>query len=172
MNKNFHKGIKEITSIKMTHAEKQAMLACITSSTITMNDGSMGKSVKSPWSVYSFGAWIKRNQWSYVVMVILIMFGVGGGLASASMGTLPGSILYPFKVSILEPLKSKLVTSPLAQAVYQATLATERLQEAETLAAQGSLDLPKQQQLSALLTEHTVALGAALDAGNSDTATS
>jgi hypothetical protein len=70
---------------------------------------------------------------------VLILALTSGGVAFAAEGTLPGDVLYPIKVSVLEPAQSTLAVSAEAKANWNRTLAERRLDEATTLAAQGRL---------------------------------
>lgn len=69
----------------------------------------------------------------------LALMLVSGGVAAAAEGTLPGDLLYPIKVAILEPARTSLTFSAAAKASWQRTLAERRLSEAATLAKQGAL---------------------------------
>jgi hypothetical protein len=71
-------------------------------------------------------------------MAILLLVG-GTGVSFAAQNTLPGQPLYAVKVDVTEPLQGAFITSPVAKAEWQNTLAERRLEEATTLAAQNNL---------------------------------
>jgi len=70
---------------------------------------------------------------------LALVLVVGTGTAYAAESALPGDALYTIKVNVEEPIQGALATSPQAKAQWSAELATRRLSEAETLAAQGKL---------------------------------
>jgi hypothetical protein len=74
-------------------------------------------------------------------LLALVLVGVSfDGLAYAAEGTLPGDLLYPVKVNVVEPLQGALIsTAPGAQIQWHMTLAERRLTEASALASEGKL---------------------------------
>ncbi len=136
------KGAEEIRAIKMTTLEKKIILEKVLSSLVGEQP------IKSP---YKFGF----MQYASAFCLLLVL---SGGVVFASGGSLPGNILYPLKVSIVEPIRAALTFSPEAKIQYETGLTTKRLTEAKTLAAEGKLDLPKEQELSALLDIHARAV--------------
>lgn len=77
-----------------------------------------------------------------------------GGTTYAAEGAIPGDLLYPMKVEFNERVKSAVALSSEAEARLQARLAEERLEEAETLAANGRLDADASAALNARLNKH------------------
>lgn len=66
--------------------------------------------------------------------VLLLAFG--GVSTYAAEGALPGTVLYPVKVNVLEPMREFLATSPEAKAKRKVVVAETRLSEVEQLATQ------------------------------------
>ena len=152
-------GIDKIQNIKMTKEEKKLVLENILTSPIAIKE-----SIPSPYSFHSLFSILQRNHFAYYSMTtFLILVLSSGGVAFASQESLPGNILYPVKVSIVEPINSALKFSQEAKAKYESSLATERLIEAETLAYQGKLDASKEKQINNLLTIHTTAVNEAVN---------
>ena len=87
------------------------------------------------------------NLFSGVLAFVLILLVGGGSAAYAAEGSVPGSALYPVKVSVIEPVQGALITSAAGQASWHAKLASRRLEEATTLAAADKLDPAKQEYL-------------------------
>ena len=138
----------------MTDVEKKVMLTKIMAAPAVVESVApsiQAKSIKSPWTVYSFRMWIERNRWSYIAIALLIVLVAGTGVASAAQSSLPGDALYPIKTDVTEPLRVALAPTPEAKAQVEASIATTRLEEAETLAAQGKLDASKQAQIQTSL---------------------
>ncbi len=142
LNKKLTQGIKEIREIKMSAQEKSQVLKNILGSSFHPKTG-----IRSPY-IYA------------LVPALALAFCVV--LVFASNGSLPGGVLYPLKVNVVEPFHSALLVSPVERADYQSSLATERLQEAETLDNQGTLDAPKEDRLNTLLSDHTKAFDRAV----------
>jgi len=148
-----NKGVKEIRNVIMTGEEKKRMLEYILNSSILHQ-----KHTRSPYVVYSFFQKIKERKLVYYGLISCLVLALGGGTVSASYGSLPGNMLYPVKVSVVEPIYSAFMFSTKAKAQYESSLAEKRLIEAETLASQDKLDLLKEEKLNVLLQTHTNAL--------------
>jgi hypothetical protein len=158
-DKKLQIGIEEIRKITMTSDEKKRVFEYVLNSNISSQE----QPIRSPWFIYSFISRIQKNHLAYYVIVPLIIILTSGGVALASEDSLPSSILYPIKVSVVEPILGTLTFSPKARAKYEIYLATERLIEAETLASQGKLDKITEKKLNNLLYNHTIALNKAID---------
>ncbi len=142
LNKKLTQGIKEIREIKMSAEEKSQILKNILGASFQKKKG-----IRSPY-IYA------------LVPTLALAFCLV--LVFASSDSLPGGVLYPLKVNVVEPFHSALLVSPVERADYQSSLATERLQEAETLDNKGTLDAPKEDKLNTLLSNHTKAFDKAV----------
>ena len=71
-----------------------------------------------------------------VLAVVVGLSAIGGGVAMAAEGSLPGDTLYPVKLAV-EDARMGLTSSPEAQVAFALTLADERTEEIEALIAQG-----------------------------------
>ncbi len=91
---------------------------------------------------------IVRRPLAVSALALVLLIASTGSLAYASEGALPGDRLYDVKVGVLEPLRGALTFTPSAQADWQMTLATRRIDEAATLASRGTLSSTTQVQLS------------------------
>ena len=110
---------------------------------------------------------IKRPRIFMPALLITLMLIAGGGTSLAAQGALPGDFLYPIKIDINEEVVSALALSDEAEASLQAKLAKERLEEAETLAANGKLTAELATEVSTNLKSHqekAEALSAKLEA--------
>lgn len=67
--------------------------------------------------------------WLRPTVALALIFMVGGGVASASESSLPGSPLYPLKVRVVEPIQAALTTSPEGRADFEIERASRRLEE-------------------------------------------
>ncbi len=121
--------------------------------------------VPTPYLIPGLQIWIERHRFVGTVMAALLVVVItGSGVALAAEKALPGDALYAVKVAVTEPIRTAMQTSPEAQAAWQSHLASERLDEAEALAATGRLDEPKKQELETLLAQHTAAFEVAVNA--------
>jgi len=99
--------------------------------------------------------------------LFICLFGTGS-TAFAAQGALPGDVLYPIKVRVTEAVQVALATTPEEQASVHAELATVRLAEAQTLAAQGRLTGEVVEQLTQNFSEHTSRVQALAQAASSE----
>lgn len=88
------------------------------------------------------------------VATLLIIILSSGGVAYAAEGSLPGSVLYPVKINVLEPLQVAVAPSPEAKALLQMTFAEQRITEAATLARSGKLSTTTEAELAANFTKN------------------
>src|SRR3989344_6655324 len=142
-------GIDQIREVKMTADEKKKILEKVLGSS-----ASSEQPVRSPYLIYSFFSKLPKKRLAYAFSICLMVV-MGGGSVFASKWSLPGNILYPLKVSVVEPVRGAFIFSPVAKIQYQSDLATERLIEAEILASDNKLDEVKEKKLSSLLENHT-----------------
>lgn len=155
--KELQNGLEDIRKIRMTSEEKKHILQNVLSS------HSVSKQpVLSPWTFFSFTSSFQKNFVYYGVLPILFVFVISGGAVFASQSSLPGDIFYPIKVNLVEPIRVALISSPKEKVVFQASLATERLIEAETLAVNGKLDKSKEEQLNKILEKNTAVFNTAV----------
>lgn len=93
------------------------------------------------------------------IATLLVVTLSSGGVAYAAEGTLPGNVLYPVKINVIEPLQVAFAPSPKAKALLQMTFAEQRITEAATLARNGELSTTTEAELAANFTKN--ATGAA-----------
>jgi len=136
------------SEIRMTHAERSRVHAALRA---RMN----AQPVASPFFV--------RNPFAvrFAFALALILVVGTGSTAFAAEGTLPGDLLYPVKVSIVEPVQGALQVSDTAKARWNAEVATERLNEAQALAARGTLTPAVSDELAANFNQHASAVASA-----------
>ncbi len=96
------------------------------------------RAILSPSSLFSYFK-NSNKKFAYVLASVIILILAGGTAVYASEDSLPGDLLYPIKTKVVEPIKVALATTPAAKADVEASLAVERLKEAETLDQKGKL---------------------------------
>lgn len=123
------KGIRALQEIRISPEEKGAVL------TRLMEHAAQHPAlIVSPWRVY-----VSRFRFHSALASLLIMVLAGGSVVSAAEGALPGDLLYPVKLNVTEPLQGALISGDVSRAHWEAKKTVRRLEEAETLAAQGRL---------------------------------
>ncbi len=147
----------ELTNIKneskklgLTPGEKAAMKARI----FGMPSPAAKAPRQSPY--FMFAHQFMRVRVLAPLAAVLAVFA-GTGTAFAARGALPGDALYAVKVSVNETVEVALATTPVAKAQVQAKLAQRRIEEAEALAAQGSLTSGTSEKLAASFETHAQA---------------
>ena len=157
-NPKFTHAVQQIRNVTMTASEKKAMLARIAASATAPG---YSQPVRSPWTLFSFG-WVTQQPWVVAVAVCLIIVGAGGVSLSAERA-LPGSVLYPIKVSVNESVRDRLAQTPESQALWSAAKSERRINEAAALAVTDGLDQATQERLQVRLSMHTQELVQVLD---------
>lgn len=110
---------------------------------------------------------IKLPRLFMPALLIALILVAGGGTSLAAQNSLPGEFLYPLKIELNEEIVSALAVSDESEASLQAKLTKERLEEAEALAANGTLTAELAADISTRLKTHqekAEALSAKLEA--------
>ncbi len=136
-DETLQKGIAGLKKIRLSPAEKAAVFA-----RLSAHMEAHPPLIVSPWRVY-----VSRFSSRYAIAALLLVVLTGGSAAYASEGALPGDLLYPVKLYVMEPATSAMTFGAVPQARWEAQVALRRLQEAETLAAQGRLTIADVQTL-------------------------
>ncbi len=148
---------KATEQIRMTDSEKSAMRFSV--------QQEIAPSSPAPISTPSPYVWMfAPRSLAMLSVALLVIFSTGS--AYASEGSLPGTPLYSVKTKIVEPLKVALAPTVQAKAEANASIARVRVQEAQTLAARGSLTPEVVQQISDSYNTHAkaaLALAADID---------
>lgn len=87
-------------------------------------------------------------------ILLIISVLVGGGVTIGAEKALPGDTLYPVKVGLNEEVRGWLSVSEESKANWEIKRAQRRLEEAETLAEDGSLDLEARGNIEANFEAH------------------
>ncbi|MDB5224732.1 MAG: hypothetical protein JWO43_354 [Candidatus Adlerbacteria bacterium] len=90
----------------------------------------------------------------FILIALFLAAFVGGGISTAASHSLPGELLYVFKVGVNERVTSLIAVTPMSKAQWHVEEVQARLAEAAQLAAQGKLDSTTQAQLSADFDQH------------------
>jgi hypothetical protein len=89
-----------------------------------------------------------------VLAGLLLFVMVGGGTVSAAAGSLPGDTLYGVKLSINEKVEMLMAQDTSSKAALEVRLAERRVEEAQSLAAEGRLESAVAESLGASVEAH------------------
>lgn len=117
--------------------------------------------VRSPFSYASFMVPVRSLYAGALALVLVVAGGTQASLAS--VGSVPGDILYPLKVSVSEPLAFVLTPSTEGKAVLAAEFASRRVDEAVALSSVGKLDEQTADDLAARFDTHVDVLAKETD---------
>jgi hypothetical protein len=143
-NKFIRSGIKSLQNISLHPDEKQEVLSHLLAHAEAHPPLAPRKSfiqdvLASPYqAIFAF-------KYEYAIASAVIILVAGGAVTSASENALPGDLLYPIKIGVTEPLRGMLVVGDVANARWEVEKTVRRLEEVETLAAQGRLTEPSLQ---------------------------
>ncbi len=107
---------------------------------------------KSPYITVSHYHWFSARFMTAMAAVMIVV--LGGGTVYAAQGALPGDTLYTVKVSVAEPVRAALAFSDEAKLSVHTDIAEERLEEAQSLAAEGRLSVQAAAQIESSLETH------------------
>ncbi len=150
MNKFFTTLKNEAKKHNLSKNEKQLLRTHILSTVYAAPK--VAQAVKSPYT-----SLLPRLA---VPTMVLLVAALGGGTVFAAQGTLPGDVLYPMKIQVNERLEGVLAVSDTAKIVFNTKLAQRRLEEAESLAAQGELTATTSRELQKNFDEHALRVDA------------
>lgn len=129
MEKEMKKFLAPLKDIRLTPAERDRMLAAILSTPPPQR----------------FSLLFSMKQMAAVCSAFVLI--AGSSVTYAAEGALPGDRLYPVK-KVTEDLRTTIRVNAKARAEWNATLAARRLEEGETLAAQGRLSAEAEAELT------------------------
>lgn len=99
-------------------------------------------------------SWFSLAIVRYAVAPALIVFVIVGGVTGASASTLPGDMLYPVKVSVLEEVRGLLHRNTENRLSYEQQRVEKRLAELAELDGSGELNSEKEVQALVYLDRH------------------
>ena len=94
----------------------------------------------------------------FIAIALLIAATFGGGVSLAANQALPGDALYGFKIHINENVGQALSLGSEERANFDISAVEKRLEEAQKLAAQGSLNTDAQAKINSNFEAHAAAI--------------
>ncbi|PIR85741.1 hypothetical protein COU14_02700 [Candidatus Kaiserbacteria bacterium CG10_big_fil_rev_8_21_14_0_10_44_10] len=132
----FNKSAELLKGVRLTEAEKSAMLSNIYQTKIAPEPST----VASP---FVFSSMFMRDR-VMVALASFVLILTGGGYAAA--GSLPGDPLYGIKVNVLEPLALGLTFDETAKNEYKIELLQRRVTELQTLKLKADINLASEEE--------------------------
>lgn len=132
---NTLKQLKRIAhEVRLTHDEKSAMRETLVRFMVTHPAVhpavKHSDSVLSPYSLFG-----RMRNFKTMTLISLGGLVVGGSVAFAAEGTLPGYLLYPVKTEVNERVRGAVAFTSQSKAAWEVRLVERRLEEMEKLAA-------------------------------------
>ena len=93
-----------------------------------------------------------------IFISLIFAITLGGGVAIAANHSIPGDILYPFKIAVNERAEARLTYGSEAAVELHIATMEERLKEATSLATKGKLDAQTVQELTENFNTHARAV--------------
>jgi len=90
----------------------------------------------------------------FIAIALVIAAALGGGTAYAAQSSLPGDALWNFKTAVNEGVQGLTAQDDVAKANLDLSLASKRLDEAQELAHEGTLNAQARTQLTANFDAH------------------
>lgn len=150
-------AIASLKQISLTKQEKQKLLHNVLLH-VDQSHALSDLPAESPyWHVWVWNYSMVRRTVMYLTIFLMMFATMSGGMASAAETSLPGDVLYDFKVNVMEPAGVVLSFGSQAKAKLVAKFAERRLAEAATLAAQGRLDRVKAEEIKVRFEKHAEA---------------
>ena len=147
-NNLHHKVHTAAKDIRLSHTERDLLRASLRAHMDTVSVTIPPTPTRSPYQFF-----FMHRVLAVVALLVVVVVGAGG-TSVAAQWSLPGDLLYPVKISVNEEVQAALAVSPVAKAQVHAALAERRIEEAQTLAARGTLDATTTQEIQKNFDEH------------------
>ena len=147
-NNLHHKVHTAAKDIRLSHTERDLLRASLRAHMDTVPVMARPTPTRSPYQFF-----FMHRVLAVVALLVVVVVGAGG-TSVAAQWSLPGDLLYPVKISVNEEVLTALAVSPVAKAQVHAALAERRIEEAQTLAARGTLDATTTQEIQKNFDEH------------------
>jgi hypothetical protein len=151
MNKKSEQFGRGVKSIKLSPEEKSAARQSILNF-IVRNPVSHPISVRP--NFWSNIFLTKLSLSSTMAILLLLSVIVSGGVAVGAENALPGDILYPVKIGVNEEVRGWLIVSEQSKADWEVRRVERRLEEAEELTADSSLNIENREKIEANFEAH------------------
>ncbi len=164
MDEKTDKIIENLKKVTLSEKEKAVLKLSLFEK---IKRGEKGNPVPTPFSRFHFVTLYSRKYFQFVLVPVLVFMLLGGGVAFAAEKSLPGSILYPVKIYVNEPVARVFHrNTPEKKADFEVDLVDERLKEAEELSDSDKLDPVLHEKVKKQVLEQAVRAVGVEDADN------
>ncbi|MFA6256890.1 MAG: DUF5667 domain-containing protein [Candidatus Paceibacterota bacterium] len=139
------KELKILKKSKLTESEKKELFSRVKKSVETLSGGDvkdLNYPIPSPFYRFTF---MSHSTYMKAGVLALLILSLSGATAYASLGSLPGDMLYGVKVNVVEKVSKIAARSPESRARQESTQIERRVDEFEKLAEKGELTEAKTQ---------------------------
>ncbi len=151
MDKNLKQFIERTKNIKLSQEERSSVKNSVLNF-VSQNPVSPNVEPHLGYGPNIF--FTKLNFASSMAIMLIITVMVGGGVAFGAEKALPGDILYSVKLSVNEEVRGWMATSEQSKADWEIRRTERRLEEAEELADEGSLNAEASENLETNFEAH------------------
>lgn len=99
--------------------------------------------------------WKNKSMKTKLAVSLIGIMVASSGVSYAAEASVPGDLLYPVKINVNENVRAAASLSAESKAEWATKQVERRLEEAETLAAQGKLDSSARETIEAHIESHT-----------------
>jgi hypothetical protein len=131
--------LKKLKNLKLTDSEKKELFLRVQSSIRKLPDSAEANfeyPVPSPFYRFAF---FPRSTFVKAGVLALLVLSLSSGAAYASLGALPGDLLYGIKVNVVEKISKITALTPESRARAETMQIERRINEFEKLAEKGEL---------------------------------
>jgi hypothetical protein len=146
-NNNIEKDIQSIKDIALESTIKKALRARLLR--YAKNNPTVAKPIPSPFWYLAFS-----RRYVYVLGSVAGVFILSFGTALVSANTVPGDLLYPVKVNIVEPVKDTFAITASQKASRESKKVIERIKEAEKLTEEGNFTSEHKEEIEKKIEQH------------------
>jgi hypothetical protein len=137
MNKKLKQFINKLKNVRLEDSEKEHLRTNVLN---FVKENPVRKPIDERLilqrTIFPFNLNLKKMP---IIPAILALSLLTGGVSFAAEQSLPGDFLYPMKVSVNEKVRSDFALTPEARANWEVKVVERRLEEVETLVAEGRL---------------------------------
>ncbi len=145
---NEHDIFNTLKQVRMTENERELLESRLTEYRALKPLPPAPVRVASPLSFLTFA----RPMPVFASLAILLL--VGGSVAQAAEGAVPGDLLYPVKTAVTEPVREALAVDSEAKVAVEVWKAERRLEEAQTLAVRAAMTEETTERLEEHFSKH------------------
>lgn len=136
---NFKKGIEDVKLVRMTNIESNLVLEKLEDYLVLnpLKKPEKNIKIKSPW--YPGVMYFTTTKTGFAFLTVFIVSFISTSSLFLSKNSLPGDVLYPLKVDVMEPIRYTLAVDSISKTNVLLSNLDARLKEVEALETTGRL---------------------------------